>query len=293
MHIPYVAMDPRMVPLLPEGLVESTVGLLKAAGLMRRWHEFLLRSRRYRKFGDFMERHTVPGHSLHLALRKRFFDDEVRDAIGDGASQVLVVGAGYDTLCLRLAPRFPGVTFVEIDHPASHRSKKAGLEVMGPMPPNLVLHGEDLARSGLGETLAGLDRWDGAARSAIVAEGVLMYLDATAVGSFLDAVRGESGPESRVLFSYMLVDERGRVDIGRATGLMNATLRFSGEPLRWGVPDRDELARFVQEHGLFLDPSEERCDLRKRYLVPAGLGAEPLGRIERLGVADLRRGTHL
>lgn len=44
-------------------------------------------------------------------------------AIEQGARQVLVLGAGFDTLCLRLAPQYPHVRFFEVDHPASTSSR--------------------------------------------------------------------------------------------------------------------------------------------------------------------------
>lgn len=53
-------------------------------------------------------------------------DDEVRAALAAGAIHVLVVGAGYDTLALRLAAAHPEVLFVEVDRPATLGKKRAG-----------------------------------------------------------------------------------------------------------------------------------------------------------------------
>ena len=33
-----------------------------------------------------------------------------------GAKQVVILGAGFDTLALRLSEQFPSVKFIEVDH---------------------------------------------------------------------------------------------------------------------------------------------------------------------------------
>jgi methyltransferase (TIGR00027 family) len=58
-----------------------------------------------------------------LAARTRFFDDAVTDGFEAGASQVVIVGAGYDSRAWRLAR--PGVRCFEVDHPATQADKRA------------------------------------------------------------------------------------------------------------------------------------------------------------------------
>ena len=58
-----------------------------------------------------------------------------------------------------------------------------------------------------------------------------------------------------------------------------------GEPVHWGVR-AGELPEFLEGHGWRLSPPPERYDLRRRYLEPAGLGAQPLGAIEFVAVAE-------
>ena len=102
-----LAQDPSAKDLLPKGAAQWTERLLIAAGIVKRWELSMMRQVWFRNFAAFIERHTMPGQSVYLALRKRFFDDEVRDAIGSGATQVLAIGAGFDTLCARLAGEHP------------------------------------------------------------------------------------------------------------------------------------------------------------------------------------------
>lgn len=53
------------------------------------------------------------------------------EALDDGARQVLVVGAGYDSRAWRLAR--PGVTYFEVDQPATQEDKRAKAPEGGPV----------------------------------------------------------------------------------------------------------------------------------------------------------------
>ena len=54
----------------------------------------------------------MPGQFEAFAHRKAFCEKRARKGIAAGATQVLVLGAGYDTLGWRLAPEFPEDKFV-------------------------------------------------------------------------------------------------------------------------------------------------------------------------------------
>ena len=62
-------------------------------------------------------------------MRKRWIESRVRAAIADGASQLVVLGAGFDTLGVRLAVERPDFRVVEIDHPATLAVKRSVVEM--------------------------------------------------------------------------------------------------------------------------------------------------------------------
>jgi len=111
----------------------------------------------------------------HVALRKIAIEKEARKAIEDGASQVLILAGGYDTLALRLSKEFPDVQFIETDHPATQVEKlkalKSGDEAI---PSNLEFIAGDLAKNSIGEVLG--DHFNTKAKTFAVAEGLMMYL---------------------------------------------------------------------------------------------------------------------
>ena len=140
-----------MKEILPPGIVDATAKLLVESGAVGRNAVRFSLSRMavgiYLAF-DWM----MPGQFEAFAHRKAFCERQVRKGIGAGASQVLVLGAGYDTLGWRLAPEFAGVNFFEIDHPATARLKVKGIEVMGQRA-NLYFIAEDLSERQLREQL--------------------------------------------------------------------------------------------------------------------------------------------
>jgi methyltransferase (TIGR00027 family) len=264
----------RYAKLLPEGAAAATERLLLATGAIKPWIQRFYASPRGRAWLERVAERLGPGQLARMGLRKRFMDDEIRAALADGATQVLVVGAGYDTACMRHAAEFEDRLFVEIDHPATHASKRAGVEAIGGARYNLKLIAADLGETTLVEALAGLDQpaWDAEARTIVIAEGLLMYLDRSDVARLFEAVHDLTGPGSRIAFSYMKCDAEGRPYAGKwVGGLTRWTLKLLGEALRWCVRDERALAELIEPLGWRYEPDRERFDLGARYLAPAGI----------------------
>lgn len=279
-----VAQHERYAAVLPDGCGEWTERLMLASGTLRPWMVRLFRRRAWRRVARVGESLTSPGQVLAFGLRKAFIDAEVRGALDAGARQVLVVGAGLDVLCARLAPRYPDVTFYEVDHPATQPLKAQALQDTDGLAPNLRLVAADLAKRPLAEVLdeAG---WDPAVASVAVAEGLLMYLPEEAVRGLFSALASRMAPPSRVAFTWLPLDEAGGIELGRTTGPSALALAALGEPVRWGAHP-DALAALLVEAGWRLSEDPARTDLRARFLDPVGLGEERHGHVERMGVAE-------
>ncbi len=256
--------DPAYAALLPDGAAECTRELLTAAGLHKRWHERLFRMRWHRRLVTRLTDRMAPGQLEIVGLRKRLVEDEVRAAIADGITQVLIVGAGYDTLTLRLGPEYEQASFFELDHPATQRKKNEAIErIAGGVPrPNLHMVPADLSREKLGEVLRSTGAWSPGKDSIVVAEGVLMYLDEADVVKFFEELRRCTGPGTRVIFSHLRADSKGRPELGRWAWSTRAGLRVMGESIRWAIAELDP---FLAANGLRRLPPAERADLIARY----------------------------
>jgi methyltransferase (TIGR00027 family) len=203
----------------------------------------------------------MPGQYEAFAHRKAFCERQVRKGVEAGASQVLVLGAGYDTLGWRLAPEFSGVNFFEVDHPATARLKARGVQAMGRRA-NLHLIAEDLGERQLVDVLHADATWDSSAPTVIVAEGLLMYLPPEAVGTLFEQCAAVTGPGSRMAFTYIGTRANGRPDAGPWTWLVLWILKVSGEPWLWATP-AEELRSFLNEHGWEI--ADDRTKSSDRY----------------------------
>src|SRR5205085_3645641 len=85
----------------------------------------LLRKAWFRRLCTLLERATLPGICLHFALRKQILRRHAQAAIDAGCTQVIVLGAGLDTLCLELKAARPDLCCIEIDHPATQALKRS------------------------------------------------------------------------------------------------------------------------------------------------------------------------
>ncbi len=221
---------------LPAGLPELSEALLLTCGEFP-FSERALRASRSRgavrlaTLGEVFQ----PGAFEGLGRRKIYMNDQVLAAIDAGATQVLVPGAGFDTLCLRLAAEYPDVTFCEVDHPDTARSKARAVSELG-QPDNMVLVAADLAARPLSEVLADCEAWDSSAVSVAVAEGLLYYLPYDSVQQLFSELRQSSATGSRVAFSHLFNLRRYR--------LAQVALQATGEP--WlSAAEVDELEEYV------------------------------------------------
>src|SRR5436309_1029365 len=73
----------------------------------------------------YIDRHW-PGPRPSGVVRTRVIDDAVRDAVAAGCSQLVLLGAGYDTRPYRL-PELADIETFEIDHPVTQAVKRAVL----------------------------------------------------------------------------------------------------------------------------------------------------------------------
>ena len=246
LNVVTLGAKPGMDRFLPLGTVQATEKLLVASGAAEartvRWSRSQRMVSVYEAF-DWM----LPGQFEAFAHRKAFCERQVRDGIGAGATQILVLGAGYDTMGWRLAPEFSGVNFFEIDHPATARLKDRGIDAMGRRK-NLCLIAEDLGKRELVDVLKTNNSWDQSARTVIVAEGLVMYLPPEAVRDLFCQCAVVSGVGSRIAFSYIPTGADGRPDAGRWTGLMLWLQKVVGEPWTWSIRP-EELGLFLEETG--------------------------------------------
>ena len=231
---------------------------------------------------------TVPGLMAHFMLRKRWIEAAVRASVDDGCEQVVVVGAGYDTLALRLCKEFPRVRFTEIDHPATQKYKRLAVEREG-RAGNLHFISADLARNSLEDVLLPSEPFQPDARSTFVIEGLLMYLSGDELARVFGALSTVCLASGRIVFTVMEPTPDGRSAFHNATPLVRRLLSHWSEPFKSSLP-RDDVARFLNGFGFSLLGFATAETLRSRYLTPLGRGGMTLAQGEMIVVAERNGG---
>jgi methyltransferase (TIGR00027 family) len=281
---------PRLAPVLPEGAARTAEALMRASGAVPVRHLDAMRRPASVRLYEAAEGLLGRGQLLWFAIRKRWMHEAVEQALRDGCRQLLVVGAGFDPLAVMVAARHAEVRCVELDAPATAEPKRRGVDAAGLARPNHQVVSADLASTALDRALAPAG-WRASERSVVVAEGLLMYLPPDAVGSLFAQVRACVAPGSRVAFSTVGVDERGRPRLDFGGGLLNRAIRsalaLAGEPLRWGL-EPAAVPAFLDAHGFRALDLPGPDGLRARFLTPAGLADEPLAAYEHLVLAGRR-----
>lgn len=140
----------------------------------------------------------------YFALRHRFAEDRLRMAVDRGVRQVVILGAGLDSLALRRPDFLDGITVVEVDHPDSQRWKRARIAALGLTPRDVTYVPVDFAHDDLGERLAASGvRLDAPIFFSWL--GVTQYIDRAANDATFRFVAARPR-ESEVVFDFIVED---------------------------------------------------------------------------------------
>ena len=206
-----------------------------------------------------MKDFEVLGPVRTLLVRTHFIDARLEAAVRGGATQVVILGAGFDTRAYRFAELLKDSSVFEVDHPSTQELKIQKVrEAVGETPANLRYTPADLRQDSLGGALAqGGYRAD--RKTFFIWEGVTMYLPEEAVVATLRWIAAHSAPGSCLVFDYAyraMVQGIGNIDVDKVPEQWKqAVMRFkrltAGEPWIFGLPDRGE-EEFLRGVGLKL-----------------------------------------
>jgi methyltransferase (TIGR00027 family) len=148
---------------------------------------------------------TVPiGRGAALAQRTQVIDAEVARALGQGATQIVLLGAGEDGRALR----FGGgpVHWFEVDRPWAQADKRNRLAALGVTTPATTYVALDLAADDLEAALAAAGH-DAVAPTLFVAEGLFDALSLESAAACCRALRGRAAPGSVLVATFTVVPE--------------------------------------------------------------------------------------
>jgi methyltransferase (TIGR00027 family) len=202
-----------------------------------------------RDIRDSMNELEVFGFVWLMLVRTRFIDEMLQRAVRGGATQVVILGAGFDTRAHRFTELLRDAAVIEIDYGATQDYKRRRVDTaLGGAPGNLVYAPIDFARESLDEVL-GRAGFDPHRPTYYICEGVSMYVPEDGMKATLRAIAKASAPGSTLLLEYM---NRAGLDVmtRHPAGMIKNAFDW-GEPFVFGVPDGQD-REFFRETGLEL-----------------------------------------
>ena len=209
-------------------------------------------------FAAVRENPEAMGTMVMMIIRTRFIEERLEHAIRDGVSQVVILGAGFDTRAYRLTELLKDARVFEVDQPSTQEYKKRRIREAGiKVPPNLTYVAVDFRHDILGDVLA-VAGYESSQRTFFIWEGVTMYLPETAVEETLRWVAAQT-PGSTILLDYVgaiVIKFFATVDLTQlpeaAKQAIGRLLKLTaGEPWIFGLPDAGE-REFLAKLGLEL-----------------------------------------
>lgn len=205
---------------------------------------------------------TIDGFYLHFLTRKKCIEKEALEAIKNGAKQVVALGAGYDTLCTRLAPQFPDVQFIELDHPATAKNKIGIFQELKWQHENTTYLSGDLMEI---DHILNEKDLNKNLKTVFICEGVLMYIPENKISDLLQKLHDNFKEDSTFIFTFMEEDKPGNFQFKNAKTFVKLLLKIKGEPFSWGIPSI-KLNAFTSKHGWDVQKTFDHHAMRKEFL---------------------------
>jgi methyltransferase (TIGR00027 family) len=213
-----------------------------------------------------------------MLIRTKFIDEKLERALHDGATQFVILGAGFDTRAHRFAEQLKHVRVFEVDSAATQQRKRQRVDAaLGGAPPNLTYVTIDFNRDKLGDALRQAG-YDPNQKTFFTWEGVSMYVAEPGVRETLGTIATQSAPGSSLVMDYTTKTSLEFMAKFPQFGWAKFLVAW-GEPWLFGVPDGADKEFFAS---VGLEPRETfpvfGPEAIKRYLTkPDGtiLGAPP------------------
>ena len=207
-----------------------------------------------------VQRVSPPGEVYRMTARTKFFDDALLEALRDGARQVVVLGAGFDSRGYRFQKELGSAQFLEVDYGPTQEYKKLRLkETLGRVPEHVHFIAMDFTKDDLLTQLS-KGGYSEKEKSFFIWEGVVAYLPESAVKETLHFVRDHSAAGSRLAFNYPLEGDS-------SSHSHHSSFAIWGEPRIFGMPVGGTVA-FLHSEGLDVVSDVSLMDLLKKYELP-------------------------
>jgi methyltransferase (TIGR00027 family) len=214
----------------------------------------------------FMRKVAPLGIYEYVLARTKLLDELFISALENRSSQIVLLGAGFDTRALRFISKNKGTKIFELD---IHTTQQPKIEILTrkkvALPREIVFVSIDFNEQSLSDTL-GSAGYEEQRKSLFIWEGVTMYLTTEAVDSTLDFIRSSAARGSIVAFDYIYASVLRRENKFYGEREIFETVSKAGEGWTFGIED-GEIESFLSERGFKMISHHTPSDLEQRYLM--------------------------
>jgi methyltransferase (TIGR00027 family) len=213
----------------------------------------------------FMRKLFPPGIYEYVIARTKVMDVAFVDALEAGFTQIVLLGAGFDTRALRFADRNRGTKIFELDVATTQQPKieiyqKQTLSI----PTGLVFVPINFDRQDIFDRLSNAGFQEGR-KTLFLWEGVTMYLSVQAVDGTLEFIRSRAACGSQVVFDYLYASVLRRENRFYGEREIYEMVSRVGEGWTFGL-EEGEIGPFLEARGFEVTAHYTPPELEAQYL---------------------------
>ena len=229
---------------------------------------FLIKYEKMRARGKAKSNAQTPGLYEYMIARTAFFDEVFIEALNESVSQIVLLGAGYDTRALRFADLNKAARIIELDGAATQNRKRKCLKKSRiDIPEHVTYIPMDFDKDPLKDVLerAGYEE---NRETLFIWEGVCMYLEPTSVDAVLGFIADTSHDESVIVFDYAvsISDDNSRQYYGAEQLTRRLKKTRSNEPFKFTI-DEEKIESFLGRRGLKMIKHLNPEQIEKSFLL--------------------------
>jgi len=211
---------------------------------------------------------ALPGLNEYMIARTAYFDRLFVDALNDKTSQIVLLGAGYDSRAYRFAELNKSTRVFELDIlPTQERKKECLRKGRIDMPKHVTFVPIDFNRETLADAL-GKAVYTNDQKTLFIWEGVSYYLEMESVDATLAFVSHSTHPESTIAFDYTISISEGNINDYYGVKEFAQTMgeHHGNEALLFSIAD-GETDSFLARRGLKVVDHMDNEEIERTFLL--------------------------
>ena len=210
----------------------------------------------------------LPGGREYLMARTIYFDRLFVDALTNKISQIVLLGAGYDSRAYRFTNLNEGTRIFELDiAPTQNRKKKCIRKARIDIPKHVTFVPINFNQESLKDALEKAG-YNNDKKTLFIWEGVSYYLEEESVNTTLEFVSQNFHSESAIAFDYTIpISNENINDYYGVKEFVQAMKEYHpNEELMFSI-DGDKTESFLNQRGLKVVKHMDNEEIERTYLL--------------------------